>query len=69
MLCILIFIYHTMQFLLGVLIFKEPINNHRLIGFGVIWLALILYGLEGFLVQRRSGARLRTAQSVRVDVD
>jgi chloramphenicol-sensitive protein RarD len=69
MMGVLQYVNPTMQFLLGVLIFKEPINNHRLIGFGVIWLALILYGLEGFLVQRRSGARLRTAQSVRVDVD
>ena len=31
-----------MQFILGVVIFKEPFDHHRLIGFGVVWVALIL---------------------------
>jgi chloramphenicol-sensitive protein RarD len=51
---ILQYINPTMQFLLGVLIFKEPFDHHRLIGFGVVWVALILFGVEGFWVQRRA---------------
>jgi chloramphenicol-sensitive protein RarD len=50
---VLQYINPTMQFLLGVVIFKEPFDHHRLIGFGVVWVALILFGLEGFLAQRR----------------
>ncbi len=43
----------TMQFLLGVLVFREPFNLHRLIGFAFIWLALLLFSGEGLLWQRR----------------
>jgi len=48
------YINPTMQFLLGVLIFKEPFNHRRLIGFSVVWFALILFGVEGLLTQRKS---------------
>jgi chloramphenicol-sensitive protein RarD len=51
---VLQYINPTMQFLLGVVIFKEPFNHHRLIGFGVVWVALVLFGVEGFLAQHRS---------------
>lgn len=54
MIGILQYINPTMQFLLGVVIFKEPFDHHRLIGFGIVWVALILFGAEGFLAQRRS---------------
>ena len=54
MMGVLQYVNPTMQFLLGVLIFKEPFDHHRLIGFGVVWVALILFGVEGFLAQRRS---------------
>ncbi|MCX6033709.1 MAG: EamA family transporter RarD [Chloroflexi bacterium] len=54
MIGVLQYVNPTMQFLLGVLIFKEPFDHHRLIGFGVVWVALILFGVEGFLAQSRS---------------
>ncbi len=53
---ILQYVNPTMQFLLGVVIFKEPFDHRRLIGFSVVWVALILFGLEGFWAQRRSRA-------------
>jgi chloramphenicol-sensitive protein RarD len=53
MIGILQYINPTMQFLLGVLIYKEPFDHRRLIGFGVVWVALILFGLEGYFAQRR----------------
>jgi chloramphenicol-sensitive protein RarD len=53
MIGVLQYVNPTMQFLLGVVIFKEPFDHHRLIGFGVVWVALILFGVEGFLAQRR----------------
>ncbi len=54
MIGVLQYINPTMQFLLGVLVFKEPFDHHRLIGFGVVWAALILFGVEGILAQRKS---------------
>lgn len=43
------YIAPTCQFLLGVLAYGEPFSHDRLIGFSVIWLALLLYWLEGWL--------------------
>ena len=54
MIGVLQYVTPTMQFLLGVLIFKEPFDHHRLIGFGIVWGALILFGAEGVLAQHRS---------------
>ncbi len=44
----------TIQFLIGVLIYGEPFTLDRLIGFGIIWIALTIYTLEGLLEQRKS---------------
>jgi len=38
----------TLQFLVGLLIFHEPFSQTRLIGFAIIWLALVIYSAEGF---------------------
>ena len=46
------YIAPTLAFLLGVLIYKEPFDWVQLIGFGIIWIALILFAVEGFLVRR-----------------
>jgi chloramphenicol-sensitive protein RarD len=43
----------TIQFLIGVLIYHEPFDTRRLIGFSIIWLALIIFSADGFLAQRR----------------
>ena len=50
---VLQYVNPTMQFLLGVVIFREPFDQHRLIGFCAVWAGLILYGVEGFLTKRR----------------
>jgi chloramphenicol-sensitive protein RarD len=42
----------TLQFLLGVMLFKEAFTADRLVGFALIWGALILFAGEGLL--RRS---------------
>lgn len=44
----------TCQFLLGVLVYGEPLAPERLLGFGLIWAALLFFTLEGLLSQRRS---------------
>ena len=55
---ILQYIAPTMQFLIGVFLYHEPLDRYRLIGFSLIWLALVIYSLEGVLRSGRA-ARLR----------
>ncbi len=49
---ILQYINPTMQFLLGVLLFKEPFTHDRLIGFGLVWVGLILFWAEGLFSRK-----------------
>ena len=49
---ILQYIGPTLQFLLGVLVYHEPFSAQKLIGFGIVWLALLLFVLEGILSRR-----------------
>jgi chloramphenicol-sensitive protein RarD len=44
----------TFQFLIGVLLYGEPFTPSRLVGFVLIWLALILYTTESFITYRKS---------------
>ena len=46
----------TIQFGLGVWLFGEPFGGARLLGFGLIWLALAVYSVEGWRAARRSRA-------------
>jgi chloramphenicol-sensitive protein RarD len=50
---ILQYIAPSIQFLIGVLLYKEPFTPARLAGFAIIWLALIVFTLEGFWQRRR----------------
>lgn len=51
------YIAPTLQFLIGVLIYNEEFGLSRLIGFGLIWLALVLYTVESLLHRRHTRAR------------
>jgi chloramphenicol-sensitive protein RarD len=44
----------SLQFLLGVFLFKEPMDATRLIAFAFIWGALALYSAEGLWQTRRA---------------
>ena len=46
------YIAPTLQFLLGVLLYKEPFTRTNLIGFSLVWIALIVFWVEGALAQR-----------------
>jgi chloramphenicol-sensitive protein RarD len=50
---VLQYIAPTMQFLLGVLLYREPFTPAQFVGFAMVWAALIVLGVEGFLVHRR----------------
>ena len=58
---ILQYIAPTFQFLLGVLAYGELFTPARLLGFAPIWLALVIYSLEGLREER---ARRSTLPSV-----
>ena len=49
---ILQYITPSIQFLLGAFLFKEPFDVNRLVGFGLIWIALIIFTGETILHQR-----------------
>ena len=46
----------SIQFVLGLWLFKEPFSGTRAIGFGLIWTALVIYTLEAW--------RFSTANSI-----
>ena len=52
MLGILQYIAPTLQFLLGVFLYKEPFDHSHLIGFGIVWIALIIFWVENFIANR-----------------
>ncbi len=49
---ILQYLAPTIQFLIGVFIYNESFSFHQLIGFSIIWIALILYSFESFSFYR-----------------
>jgi chloramphenicol-sensitive protein RarD len=59
MLGILQYLSPTLQFLLGVLAFHEPMPAHRLLGFGFVWLALVVFTWDGVRRHRRPGPATR----------
>jgi chloramphenicol-sensitive protein RarD len=48
------FIAPTIQFMIGVFIYKEPFSHDQLIGFSIVWLALIIFWFEGYLANRKN---------------
>ena len=52
------YIAPTLQFMLGVFVYHEPFPLSRLVGFSMIWLALLIYSVEGVRFNRRQKADL-----------
>jgi chloramphenicol-sensitive protein RarD len=46
------YIAPTLQFLIGVFIYKEPFDHSHLIGFGIVWVALVIFWVENYLAHR-----------------
>ncbi|MBV7428146.1 MULTISPECIES: EamA family transporter RarD [unclassified Acidovorax] len=53
---ILQYISPSLQFALGVWLFHEPFQPARLVGFVLIWTALLVYSLEGWWTRRQVAA-------------
>jgi chloramphenicol-sensitive protein RarD len=60
---ILQYITPTIQFLLGVFVYRETFSGSRLVGFVIIWLALIIYTSEGLLSNRAEKKVLEIGKS------
>lgn len=54
MIGVLQYLAPTIQFLIGVFIYKETFDQSRLIGFSIVWLALIIFWVENYLANRLS---------------
>ncbi|RFO96500.1 EamA family transporter RarD [Rhodoferax lacus] len=50
---ILQYISPSLQFALGVWVFHEAFESVRLVGFGLIWVALLVYSIEGWVASRQ----------------
>lgn len=46
------YIAPTIQFLIGVFIYKEPFDQAHFIGFAIVWLALIIFAIESYMANR-----------------
>jgi chloramphenicol-sensitive protein RarD len=47
------FIAPTIQFFLGVFVYREPFSRSQLIGFGLVWAALAVFAVEGAVAHVR----------------
>lgn len=52
MIGVLQYVAPTLQFLIGVFLYHEPFDHSRLIGFSLVWLALIIFWVENYLANR-----------------
>lgn len=46
------FLNPTLQFVIGVMIYKEPFNRVQLGGFAMVWAALVMFAAEGYVTRR-----------------
>ena len=46
------YIAPTLQFLIGVFIYKEPFDRSHLIGFAIVWVALVIFWVENYFAHR-----------------
>jgi chloramphenicol-sensitive protein RarD len=46
------YIAPTLQFLIGVFVYREPFDLSHLIGFGIVWVALVIFAAESYFSNR-----------------
>lgn len=46
------YIAPTLQFMIGVFVYKEPFDQSHLIGFAIVWTALIIFAVESYISNR-----------------
>jgi chloramphenicol-sensitive protein RarD len=58
------YIAPTMQFLIGVLVYGEAFSFERMIGFGLIWVALLIFSVDGIQARRRNHIPFQADRSI-----
>jgi chloramphenicol-sensitive protein RarD len=46
------YITPTIQFLIGIFIYKEAFSYHQLVGFSMVWVALVIFLIENYFASR-----------------
>ncbi|MEE3852400.1 EamA family transporter RarD [Gordonia sp. LSe1-13] len=59
------FITPTMQLVIGVVILDEPMPGERWIGFGIVWLALIVFTADAVIAARRRATEVTPDTPIR----
>jgi chloramphenicol-sensitive protein RarD len=49
----------TLQFIIGIALYNEPFSQTQLVGYCIIWVALIIFTLESTTERRRVQLALR----------
>lgn len=55
------YIAPTLQFLIGVVVYREPFNRAHLVGFSLVWMALALFAAESLWQEHRKRQRKEPA--------
>ena len=50
---ILQYISPTIQFLIGILVFREAFSAAQFVGFALVWAAVVLFGVDGLIARRQ----------------
>jgi chloramphenicol-sensitive protein RarD len=51
---ILQYISPTIQFLIGILVFREAFSSAQFVGFALVWSAVVLFGIDGLHARRQT---------------
>ena len=51
---ILQYISPTIQFLIGILVFREAFSRAQFVGFAIVWSAVVLFGIDGLHARRQT---------------
>jgi chloramphenicol-sensitive protein RarD len=46
------FVNPTLQFLIGVIIYREPFTAAQRVGFVMVWAGLVVFAVEGYITRR-----------------
>jgi chloramphenicol-sensitive protein RarD len=57
------YITPTCQFLLGVLVYREAFSRAQALGFGIVWIALIVFCLEAFIYAKGQNSWARGSRA------
>jgi chloramphenicol-sensitive protein RarD len=57
---ILQYLSPSLQFVLGVALYHEPFGSAQLLGFGSVWVALVLFAVDGVRAGERPGTGIRS---------